>query len=293
MFFRITNNLMLLQALYQLAKQSRNLGHLQEQAASGRKILRASDDPTGMMMSLRLLGQLNRFEQYKKNIDFGLRWLNFNEAVLNDLEENITKAMEVAVSQASDTANADTRRASAVFIRGLKQTILQLSNSSFEGRYLFSGLSGKEAYDEAGNFLGDRGIFQIGIGEGILVRINLVGPEVFGEGEDNLIKVLDEMANVLEGNDLEGIRQMLNKLQINLNRVIEARSKIGALSSQLEAYKSILEDRTIRVNSSLSELVDADLAQVITELSSRQLAYQATLLAVKRLFDETLISLLR
>jgi flagellar hook-associated protein 3 FlgL len=101
------------------------------------------------------------------------------------------------------------------------------------------------------------------------------------------------MANVLEGNDLEGIRQMLNKLQINLNRVIEARSKIGALSSQLEAYKSILEDRTIRVNSSLSELVDADLAQVITELSSRQLAYQATLLAVKRLFDETLISLLR
>ncbi len=293
MFYRVTNNLLLLQALYQLGKQSRNLGRLQEQAASGRKILRASDDPTGMMISFRLLGQLNRFEQYKKNIDFGLRWLSYNEAVLNDLEENITKAMEVAVSQASDTANSDTRKASAVFIRGLKQTVLQLANSNFEGRYIFAGLSGKEAYDEAGNFLGDRGVFQISIGEGVLVRINLTGPEVFGEDEENLIKALDELAGFLEGNDPEGIRQMLDKLQINLDRVIEARSKIGAFSSQLEGYKAILDDKTIRVNSSLSEIVDADLAQVITELSSRQLAYQATLLAVKRLFDETLISLLR
>lgn len=292
MFSRITNNMIFFNALYHLTRNGRNIWRLQAQTASGKRILEPSDDPIGMMMAIRFKGQLERFQQYKRNIDFGLRWLNYTESVLNDLEELINRAREVAVTQASDTASADTREASAAYIRGLRETVLQLANSTYEGRYIFSGLSGNQAYQDDGTYLGDTQSFQIAVSEGVYVRINLTGPEVFGT-TTNLIQDLDRFSQALEANDLQGISQALDYLDEALNRVIEARSQVGAWYSQLESYRTILNDRTIKITESLSEIVDADLAKVISELSSRELAYRATLLATRRLFDETLISLLR
>lgn len=293
MFVRITNNLMLSGALYHLTKNSRRLWDLQSQAASGRRILNPSDDPTGAMMALRLRGQVQLFEQYKRNITFGIQWLNYTEAVLDDLEDLINSAREVAISQASDTASPDTREASAVYIEGLKGTALQLANSKFEDRYIFAGLKDGAPYDADGTYRGDDGGFYIAVSEGIRVRLNLTGPEVFGPSGQSLFDYLDQLAQALRDNDTQGIAQTLDDLDEALNRVIEARSEVGSRYAQLEAYRQILDDRAIKVTEGLSEVVDADIAQVITELSSRQLAYQATLLATKRLFDETLISLLR
>lgn len=293
MYVRITNNMMLSGALYHLTKNGRNLWKLQEQAASGRRILDPSDDPTGAMVALRLRGQIQLFQQYQRNIDFGLQWLNYTEAVLNDLEDLINRAREVAVSQASDTASRDTREASAAYIEGLKETALQLANSKFEDRYIFAGLKAGAPYGEDGGYQGDSGGFFIAVSEDIRVQLNLTGPEVFGGAGQSLFDYLDQLAQALRDDDTEGIARALNDLEDALNRVIEARSKVGSRYAQLEAYKQILGDRAIKVTEGLSEIVDADIAEVITELSSRQLAYQATLLVTRRLFDETLISLLR
>lgn len=293
MFTRVTELMKLSVSLFHLSRNGRSIWKLQEMVASGRRILRPSDDPLGAMSAMRFKGQLSQFEQFKRNIDFGLRWLNYTEAVLENLQELITKAKEIAVSQASDTANPDTRKASAAYIRGLRQAVLHLSNSSYEGRYIFSGLSGGAAYSPDGTFMGDRGAFRIAAAEGILIQVNLTGPRVFGEDPENLIRYLEELAQALETDQRESIAHGIERLEGFLNLVIEARSQLGAWYAQLEAYKTILDERSIKVTESLSEVVDCDIAQAITELSSRQLAYEATLLSTKRLFEETLISFLR
>lgn len=293
MFTRVTELMKLSVSLFHLSRNGRRIWKLQEMVASGRRILRPSDDPLGAMSAIRLKGLLSQFEQYKRNIDFGLRWLNYTEAVLDNLEELVTKAKEIAVSQASDTANPDTRKASATYIRGLRQAALELANSSYEGRCIFSGLSGGVAYNPNGSYAGDNGAFRIAVAEGILVEVNFPGPRVFGEDPENLIQYLEELAQALEANQMESIAQGINRLEGFLNHVIEARSQLGAWYAQLEAYSNILGQRSIKITESLSEVADCDIAQVITELSSRQLAYEATLLSTKRLFEETLISFLR
>lgn len=293
MFTRVTELMKLSVSLFHLSRNGRRIWKLQEMVASGRRILRPSDDPLGTMSALRLKGQLSQFEQYRRNIDFGLRWLSYTEAVLENLEELITKTKEIAISQASDTANPDTRRASAAYIRGLRQAALELANSSYEGRYIFSGLRGGLAYGLDGAYRGDRGAFRIAVAEGVLVQVNLPGPRVFGEDPDNLIRYLEELAQALEANHRESIAQGIDRLEGFLNLVIESRSQLGAWYAQLEAYSNILGQRSIKVTESFSEVVDCDIAQAITELSSRQLAYEATLLSTKRLFEETLISFLR
>lgn len=293
MFARVTELMKLSVSLFHLSRNGRRIWKLQEMVASGRKVIRPSDDPLGAMSAIRLKGQLEQFEQYKRNIEFGLRWLNYTEVILDNLEELIAKAKEIAVSQASDTANLDTRRASAAYIRGLREAVLQLANSTYEGRSVFSGLSGKEAYSSEGIYLGDQGGFKIAVAEGVLVQVNLTGPRVFGEGQENLIQYLDRLAQALEMDQRELVAQGIDHLEGFLNRVIEARSQLGSWYAQLEAYRNILEQRSIKVTEGLSEVVDCDIAQAITELSSRQLAYEATLLSTKRLFEETLISFLR
>ena len=61
---------------------------------------------------------------------------------------------------------------------------------------------------------------------------------------------------------------------------------------RLESYKGILEGSALKVKERLSEIEDADIAEVITELATREAVYQASLLATRRLLEENLVSLM-
>ena len=290
---RVTNEMMLSAALYNLRRNSRKLFRLQVMAASGKRILAPSDDPLGAIKVIDYNSQLSRFEQYQRNIAFGLSWLQRTEGVLQDLEELVSRAHEIAVSQSSGTADAQSRASCAGIVREIKAQVWQLSNASLGGRYLFAGLKNDQPpYAEDGSYQGDTGEFQISVGQGVRVVVNLVGPEVFSFGSTDLFQELEELAQALENDQPDLIAQKLDTLDQALRQLINARAKVGARVERLESYKGILEGSALKVKERLSEIEDADIAEVITELATREAVYQASLLATRRLLEENLVSLM-
>lgn len=291
---RVTEQMMVSTALYQLRRNGRDLYRLQVMAASGQKLLEPSDDPLGTVKVMGLHSQLAEFEQYGRNIEHGLSWLGYTEAVLADLEGIISRAREIAVSQSSDTATPESRRDSAPIVRQLREQALQLANARFGNRYIFAGLKNdRPAYSQDGTFQGDEHAVQIAVGHGLRVAISLVGTEVFSFGTTDLFTELEELAQALEGDDREGIASKLDTLDQALERVIQARSEVGARVERLESSKAILEQTSLRVKERLSELSDADVAEVVTELATREVVYQASLLATRRLLESSLASMMR
>jgi len=290
---RVTNEMMLSAALYNLRRNSRKLFRLQVMAASGKRILAPSDDPLGAIKVIGYNSQLSRFEQYQRNIAFGLSWLQRTEGVLQDLEELVSRAHEIAVSQSSGTADAQSRASCAGIVREIKAQVWQLSNASLGGRYLFAGLKNDQPpYAEDGSYQGDTGEFQISVGQGVRVVVNLVGPEVFSFGSTDLFQELEELAQALENDQPDLNAQKLDTLDQALRQLINARAKVGARVERLESYKGILEGSALKVKERLSEIEDADIAEVITELATREAVYQASLLATRRLLEENLESLM-
>ena len=290
---RVTDEMMLSAALYNLRRNSRKLFRLQVMAASGKRILAPSDDPLGAIKVIDYNSQLSRFEQYQRNIAFGLSWLQRTEGVLQDLEELVSRAHEIAVSQSSGTADAQSRASCAGIVREIKAQVWQLSNASLGGRYLFAGLKNDQPpYAEDGSYQGDTGEFQISVGQGVRVAVNLVGPEVFSFGSTDFFQELEELAQALENDQPDLIAQKLDTLDQALRQLINARAKVGARVERLESYKGILEGSALKVKERLSEIEDADIAEVITELATREAVYQASLLATRRLLEENLVSLM-
>lgn len=79
---RVTSNMMSSQLLLNLNRNARTMNETQLQLASGRKINKPSDDPVGITYSLRYRAELSSNEQYTKNVDSALSWLNYNDTVL-------------------------------------------------------------------------------------------------------------------------------------------------------------------------------------------------------------------
>lgn len=90
---------------------------------------------------------------------------------------------------------------------------------------------------------------------------------------NTLIRLRDALVN----EDLNGVERALADINVDIDRVTFARAQIGATQQGLELSQLNLEDEDVRLRAALSEEMDVDLVEAISELTSRQIAMQASL----------------
>lgn len=129
-FNMITNNLFNVESQY---------GKIMEKLSTEKEINRPSDDPIGTNTILDFRTSKAAIEQYNSNIDNISGWISMAETKLNSISNIITQASEIAVSQGSATASADTRRIAAETLSPLIDEIRSLANSKYGDSYLFGG----------------------------------------------------------------------------------------------------------------------------------------------------------
>ena len=110
-----------------------------ERLSSQKRINRPSDDPLGTSSVMNYRDSLSSMEQYKKNIDKGISWLNITESTLSSAYDILVTIQGIAVSQSSDTATASTREQSAFAIQPLIDQLLSLADTKLGNQYIFSG----------------------------------------------------------------------------------------------------------------------------------------------------------
>ena len=118
---------------------------------------------------------------------------------------------------------------------------------------------------------------QEGVGERVgsvnLLRGDDYAPRDAGGALDTLLRL--EQA-VLDG-DLPEIERLQAKVDEDLDRASRTRGRVGVWSRNLQDLKAATETSIVQMRDALSTEIDADLATVISDLSQRQTALQASM----------------
>jgi flagellar hook-associated protein 3 FlgL len=282
--------------LQNLFKNLEETQKTQEYIGSGKRINKPSDDPMGSIQVLNYKKELSSLDQYKKNIDYGKSWINISISSLTELKDLIVKAQEIAISQSSGAANASSRNVGAKEIGVIYDEVARLGNTKLSNNYIFAGFkTNTEPFSSSGVYSGDDGEINVEISSGVSVVINISGNKVFkgsGGGKD-IFTVLSDLKTALESNNPSGIISQLGELNIALDQVINEISYAGPRLGQLESNRGRTLDLELEFTKFLSETEDADLAKAITDLSAKQLVYEASLAAAKRIIQPSLVDFIR
>ena len=94
---------------------------------------------------------------------------------------------------------------------------------------------------------------------------------------DSVFDTLIRLRDALIAEDYTTVGNEINNIDEDLDRVNFARSELGARLQSLNTLQARLEDEDISLQSALSDELDVDLAEAISEYTSRQYAMQASL----------------
>ncbi len=143
---RITENMKFNSSLSSLFDVQDQYNSLLEKMSSQKRINRASDDPVGVTRVIDIKSQMSGITQFRTNADRADSWVSMTESKLNSANDLITRAKELALSQATATASSSTRQISAKNVKGIMDEMLALANSQFGDRYLFAGSGTDEPF---------------------------------------------------------------------------------------------------------------------------------------------------
>lgn len=98
-------------------------------------------------------------------------------------------------------------------------------------------------------------------------------PREAGGAIDTLLRLED----AIRGGDIPEIERLQSRLDIDLDRASRTRGKVGVWHQNLDELKHAAEGKTVMLKSQLSNEVDADLATVISDMTQRQTALEASM----------------
>jgi flagellar hook-associated protein 3 FlgL len=119
------------------------LANLQEQLSSGKRVLRASDDPTAMAQAERALTRMKRIETEQRILSSQKNSIALAESSLGDSIENLQSIRELVLSAGNAANTAQNRTSIAEQISSLRDQLFSRANAQdTNGIPLFGGLGG-------------------------------------------------------------------------------------------------------------------------------------------------------
>lgn len=136
---RITNNMVINKMINSLNVNLTRMSKVQNQLSTGKKISVPSDDPLIASRALKYRSDIAEIGQHKKNVDDASSWTEVTDSTLGSLGDVIDRARELAVQASSDSNSDGERQKISEEATQLYNQIVKLSNTSYAGRYIFSG----------------------------------------------------------------------------------------------------------------------------------------------------------
>lgn len=296
--FRITQRSVSQRTTSNLQMSLRRLAVTQDRLSSGKQMSRPSDNPVGTVSALRLRSGIRQTEQYVRNAEDGLGWLSSADNTLTSSLNQIRRVRDLTLQAANGANGEGERRAMAVEILAIRDSLIGLANTQHLGRPIFGGTAdGETPYDTTGSYqiigAAATGVVERTVAPGERVQVNMTGPEVFGTEPDNLFMTLTAVADDLLANDTSTISTHLDNLDARMRGVTDALGEIGARYNRVETMKGRATEQVVTLKSSLSEVEDIDLPATIMDLQLQETAYKAALSATARVLQPSLVDFLR
>lgn len=253
-----------------LTRLQSNLGEknkAMDEVATGLRVHRASDDPQAHAAAAKFRAHEARSDSMiRANEQLGAS-LEHAERLLENGTVVLDEAMRISQQFSSNGYSPEQAGAAADAIAGLRESLLEIANSKFQGAFVFGGTANQSApYSSTGTFQGAT--------EGNIVEI---APKEFVEtpfaeqtfgGQNTIFGVLNDLESALRNQDNNAIQTSFGKLKEARSTMIGQRQNLGEQLGTIEHAQTFLETVHQRSQINAGKAVDADTAASISNLVS-------------------------
>lgn len=192
---RITTNLIFDKNFRAINDSQGQLSDLQTQLASGKKLLRPSDDPVGSSQVIRLTEELNKIDQYKRNNNLVTNALELQETTLRSINDVGNRARQLTIQAGNGILSSSDKQAIGAEIEQLRNQVIDLMNTqNASGEYIFSGYqSATQAFefnpsanDNPIRFVGDDGTNNMQLSDSVTIQSTTSGKTLFEDVQGRL-----------------------------------------------------------------------------------------------------------
>lgn len=307
---RVTQSMLSSNMLRNLSSSYNKMGKLQEQLSSGKKVNRPSDDPVTVMKGMGYRMQVDKVEQYQKNLGEVHNWLDSSDDALDGVGQILNRITELTVDAANDTKTTEDRLKIVKEVEQLQLQMRDMGNTKVGDKYLFSGTKTGEALfgkNAAGDpTIGGSDITKpyptapvgSGFGKGVTVevfdgvelKVNTDGFAIFSE----LDEMMSNLVNSIKGTAGSApISSQLTEISSVQNTVLEARADIGARQNRADMMKNRLDAQEGSAKKQQSENEDIEYEEVITQMLTEESIHRAALSVGARIIQPSLVDFLR
>ena len=279
------------------------LQHVNNQLSMGKEVWKPSHNP---FLATRIMDydtEIARKEQFLRNIEDVGSYLDVTDGALGQLNDQMKRLKELGVQASTQTNSESERQIIAKEVEGLVNAMVDTLNTSYDGKYIFSGMQATtkpfELTKQAdGSFSvaynGDAEVVQVEISKGVAVDRNITGEQVLGNvNGQNVFETLNEFLVALNNDDAEKVGELVSDLDSHYDNVLQLRGKVGATQSRMELTAGKTSDEILSMTELLSATEDVDWAAKMIEYKSLETGYMASLQISSQVLQKTLLDFLR
>ena len=147
-----------------------------------------------------------------------------------------------------------------------------------------------------GYYRGNDEDLSVTINRGVNLTYNISGAEAFtaaGSGGIDVFTTLNALKDALSNNDIQGVADQIDNLKNAQNQVTLNQSHCGTKMNHIEVVRNNLTDLDDKLATILSDVQDADLADLATKLSMKEIALQASYAIAAKIGNNTILDFLK
>jgi flagellar hook-associated protein 3 FlgL len=275
---------------------------LTSELSSGLRVASLADDPVAVAQSTLLGSSIAEDDTFVQTASNEASRLQVADSTLGEVVTQITSAISTAVSGSNGTLNASDIASVAQKLSGIRDQVLSLANTSYQGQYLFGGSQGSTppftldtSTDPAmANYTGDNNLQFVESPSGQKIQVNLPGSSVFSAAGSGVLGALNQLISDFSGGAAtSAITADTSALTTALGQLSSQRSTLDSSLSRLQSTSTYVQTEESELKVAQSSLVSADPAAVATQLSQAETQHQALLSVINALGSSDLFSMMR
>jgi flagellar hook-associated protein 3 FlgL len=272
---------------------------LSSQISSGIRLSGLGDDPVAVAQNVQFSAQIAADSIFTQTAATTTAKMQVVDSTLGSVVDQINHAISVATAGNNGTNNASDQSSVAVELTSIRDEIMGLANTSYSGKYLFSGSQNGSPPFQLDNstspasvtYSGDSIVNYVSTPGGQSIATNLPGQQVFTAAGGDLLGTLNALIQGFSTGDTATTSALTSQLSTALSQVSTQRASLDGSINRLQSASSYASQEQTQLVANQTDLLQADLPTVATKLSSsetQQSALESVIVAIEQqgtLFD--------
>lgn len=254
----------------------------EQQIASGQSVNVPSDNPAAAAVLVRYADQSSQADQFQRSIGSVQGEMQNADTALSSVITALQQAVSLGIEGANSTVNSADRAALATQVQGIQSQLISLGNLTYQGNYVFGGTATQTVpyvlnptSPSGVTYQGNTGVNTVTLGSNFSLKTNMPGSQLFSASGTDMFKSIQDLINSLTSG--VGISTAVTEVGAASSSIDTQRVFYGNALNQLDAQQTYLSSETAQLSAQQDIAGGANLAVVITNLTTSEVALQATL----------------